>query len=717
MRASPLAACAAVLLAAGLTGCSVLAPRGAATPPRPLARDLAYPDLRPAPPPDVRRVELPNGLTILLAADRTLPVIRATARVGVGTVHDPADHVGLAAIAAPTMRAGGAGALAPDALDRALDDVGASVEAFAGEDAVTVSMRTLSDHADAVLPLFAAVLRAPRFDAGRLAIARTAARDAVSRRNDSPDEIAQRALFQTLYGADSPYGRTTEYWTVDAVDAGDAAAWHARHVVPANTRIAVWGDFDPDDMARRLTEAFGDWTTPAGWAAAPTPERTPAADAPGLVFVEKDDVNQSTILVGHAGTVRRDHPDYAALVVMNEILGGGFSSRLVQTVRTDLGLAYSVFGVYTAGYDAPGVFYGGAGTQSARTIEATEAIARIIREMQSAPPTERELDLAKQSYLNAVVFQSDTRAKVLGRMLTLDAYGYPADFVDGLNARIAAVTADDVLRVARQYLTPDRTTTVVVGRSADFGASLTRLGTPDTLDVTIPLVPPDGTPIAGDPVGGRAALEALAEALGGTAAFDAVATLRMRGETRAEVEGQPTTIATETSLWLSEDGVPDGLRLTQRLPTGAEVTVVMDGDATRILTPLGAQAAPPAVVEQVRAQMLLHVAVVVARRAALAPERMPSAEGTVVRLRAPDIDAPFTLTLGADGRPVSIASVQLTPAGPAEVVVRLEDWRETGGLTLPFRYVQTVGGAVQGTTQWSEIDVNPTLDEALFRAN
>jgi len=713
MRVSFLAACAAVLV----SGCSFLAPRDAAPalPPRPLARDLTYPDLRPSPPPDVRRVELPNGLTILLAEDRSLPVIRATARVGAGSLHDPADHVGLASIAAPTMRAGGAGALAPDALDRALDDVGATIEAFAGEDAVTVSMRTLSDHVGAVLPLFADVLRAPRFDAGRVAIARTAERDAIARRNDSPDEIAQRALFQTLYGADSPYGRTPEYWTVDAVDRDDAAAWHARHVVPANTRIAVWGDFDADDMARRLTEAFGDWTTPDGWAAAPTPERTPAGDAPGLVFVEKDDVNQSTILVGHAGTVRRDHPDYAALVVMNEILGGGFSSRLFRTVRTDLGLAYSVFGVYTAGYDGPGVFYGGAGTQSARTVEAAEAIARVIRDMQAAPPTDEELDLAKQSYLNAVVFQSDTRAKVLGRMLTLDAYGYPSDFLDGLNARIGGVTADDVLRVARQYLTPDRTTTVVVGRSADFGRSLAALGAADTLDVTIPLVPPDGTPVAGDPVGGRAALDALAAHLGGAAAVDALATLRLRGETRATVEGQETTIATEASLWLADDGTPDGLRLTQRLPTGAEVTVVVDGDAARIVTPVGTQPAPPAVVEQVRAQMHLHVAVLAARRAALAPERMPSAEGAVVRLRVPDVGAPFTLTLGADGRPVSIASVQLTPAGPDEVVVRLEDWRETGGLTLPFRYVQTVGGAVQGTTQWSEIEVNPTLDEALFR--
>lgn len=714
MRPSVLAVLAAV---STLAGCGVLAPREPAAPPRPLARDLTFPALRPTPPADVRRVDLPNGLVLLLAEDRSLPVVRAQARIGAGSLHDPSDHVGLAAIAASTMRAGGTTRLAPEALDRALDDRGASVEAFAGGDASTVSMRALAEHVPDVLPLFAEVLRTPRFDAARLDIARTAQRTAIARRNDDADQIAQRVLFQALYGADSPYGRTTEYWTVDAVDADDARAWHARHVVPSNVSIAVWGDFDAAEMEARLRDAFGDWTTPAGWQRTPTPERTPAPDAPRLVFVEKADVNQSTILVGHAGAVRRDHPDYPALIVMNEILGGGFSSRLFSTVRTELGLAYSVFGVYTAGYDQPGVFYGGAGTQSGRTVEATEAVARTVAAMQAAPPSDAELTLAKESYLNSVVFQTDTRAKVLGQRQTLDAYGYPADFVETLNQRIAAVTAADVQRVARQYLRPDATTTVIVGRSADFDRPLTALGTPDTLDVTIPLVPPSGTRAAGDEAGGRAALDALADRLGGRAAFDGVATLRLRGETRAEVEGRETVIATEAALWLDDDGLPDGLRLTQRLPTGAEVAVVVDGAAARIVTPVGTQPAPPAVLDQVRAQMLLHVPVILARRAGLAPERMPSAAGTVVALRAPEIDAPFTLTLGADGRPESITSVQLTPAGPSEVVIWLEDWRESGGLSLPFRYVQSIGGAVVGTTQWSSIEVNPTLPESLFRAN
>ena len=714
LRSLPAVVAFAVLVVS-ITGCEVLdsirAPRAAQGPARPSAASLNYPELGEVQTPAVRLVELPNGLVLMLVEDRRLPLVRARARVGAGSLLDPADHVGLASVAATAMRSGGAGTLTADSLNLALESVGASIEAFAGDDATTVSMRTLDESLTTVLPLFAAVLRVPRFEADPVALAKRQQRGTIARRNDNPQGVATRELIQALYGADSPYARQPEYWTVDAIDRGDLAAWHDAHVVPANTSIAVWGDFDTETMIAQLTDAFGDWEAPAGWTSTPMPDVPEASAEPRVLFVDRPEVNQSTVLVGHLGSVRYDDPDYPALVMLNEILGGGFSGRLMRTVRTDLGLAYSVFGVYGAGYARPSVFYSGTNTKSASTIQAARAMLDVIRGMQTAPPTDGELRLARDAYLNSFVFNYDTRAEVLGRQQTYAAYGYPASFLETLRDRVLAVTPADVQRVAQTYLRPDAATVLVLGNAAEFDEPVAALGAVDTVDVTIPLTPDGGAPVAGDAEGGRAALDAVADALGGAAAFDALRTLRTVGETRATVNGTDVTIGSTVSI-----GFPDRLRVEQRLPT-AEVTVVLDGEAAAIVTPVGRQPAPPAIVEQIRAQQYLSLPVLLAHRATLSTERMPSAEGVVVHVRVPGVEAPYVLTVGPDGRPVQIATTQVTQAGPAEVVVWMEDYRPVGGLMLPFRYRQTANGEPSGTTQLSAVEVNPTLGAEVFRVD
>ena len=714
LRASTLAALVA------LSGCEALgsaaAPRRAPAGPAVAAVDadaLVYPDLPAVEAPAVRRVTLSNGLVVLLSEDRTLPLVQATARIGAGSLLDPADEVGLADIAAETMRTGGAGSLSPDELNLALESVGASVEAGAGGDATTVGMRALSETLDTVLPLYAAVVTAPRFEAEQVALAKAQQAGAIARRNDDPAGVAGREFARALYGPDSPYGRTPEVWTVDAVSPADARAWHARYVVPANTLMAVWGDFETDDMVARLEAAFAGWTTPAGFAPPETPQPE-AQTGRRVLLVDRDDVNQSTIRIGHPGVIRRDDPDYPAVVVMNEILGGGFPSRLYRTVRTDLGLAYGVSGGYSAGYVTPGAFVAGTATRSDATARATEAVLDVTRSLLTTPPSPAELAQAKQSYLNAFVFNYDSRAEVLGRQLTYDAYGYAPTTLEDLRAGVEAVRAEDVTRVARRYLQPDSTLIVVVGDAAAFGDGLGRLGPVDTLDVTIPAVPPAGT--AGS--GGRTALAAVATALGGRAAFESIEALRTEGETTVAQGGETVTIGTTTTVRLPAGGRRAAVRSEQRLPAGT-VTIVL-GDADRVVTPAGVQDAPAALAEQVRAQLFLSLPYLLARLDDLTAETRASAAGTVLALRPPGAASEYRLTVGATGRPTEVATTQLTPQGTAEVVVRLEDYRavETpeGPLALPFRYVQQVNGAAAGQTQLSSVTVNPAVEAGTFTA-
>ncbi|HEX8298462.1 MAG TPA: pitrilysin family protein, partial [Rubricoccaceae bacterium] len=499
-----------------------------------------------------------------------------------------------------------------------------------------------------------------------------------------------------------------------AVTPTDAASFHARYAVPANTLLAVWGDFDADEMLARLEAAFGDWQTPADFSP-PEPHQPETVAGRRVLLVDRPDVNQSTIVLGHGGTVRRDNPDYPALVVMNEILGGGFASRLVRTVRTDLGLAYGVSGAYSADFLVPGLFTAATATRSDATVRATRAVLDVAASLATTPPSEAELRQAKDAYLNAFVFNYASRADVLGRQLTYAAVGYPAGTLEALRAGVEAVTAADVSRVAQTYLQPDQTLVVVVGNAADFDEPLSVLGPVETLDVTIPAVPDAGTAAAGP-----AAVAAIATALGGRDAFAAIQTLRTEGETTALSGGVETRIGVTTAVRLPAEGRAALVRTEQRLP-GGTVTIVLGEGQARVVAPAGTQDATPALAAAVRAQLFLSLPYLLSQAETLEAETAPGADGALVlSLLPPGEAAPYRLTVGADGRPASVALTQLTTAGPVEVVVRFEDYRSVdapgGALQLPFRYVQTVDGAPAGQTQFSAIEVDPDLPAATFTA-
>lgn len=676
---------------------------------------LAYPPVRDVALPEIVRVELPNGLVVFLTEDRTLPLVRASARIGMGALWEPADAIGLAGITAETMRTGGAGSLGPDSLNLALENLGASVEVSGADDATFASMQTLAEHVDAVLPLFASVLTAPRFEEGQVALAKTQRRSAIARRNDNPQGIATRELFKLVYGADSPYARTAEYWTIDAVTRDDVVAFYEQYVHPNTTYLAVWGDFDADAMAEKVRAVLGGWEAEPGFA---RPAPPPAEGDLGrqIAFVEKDDVTQSTVLIGHVGAVRLDDPDYFPLVVMNEILGGGFSSRLFQTVRSDLGLAYSVFGVYSADYETPGVFYSGTYTKSESTVEAARAMLDVIGSMQTRPPSEDELSLAKDAYLNSFVFNFDTKGEVLNRQMTYAYYGYPDDFIQQIKAGVEAVTAEDVQRVAQAYLHPDEARILVLGNSEDLGEPVGALGDVEVLDVTIPTAPPGGEAPDGPPApldtsaAGEALLDRVLDALGSSEAFAGIEAVRYVAETEAEMGGQAVTLQSEATVVL-----PDRVHAVQQTPMG-EVTVVLVGGRGVIRTPAGSQPAPAPLVAQVRAQLYQDLPYLLARARDLTLTVLEP-EGNLEKLliRAPGLADPLTLFVDPDTRrPTRLEMTVVGMQGPQAVVVTYDDYRETDGLLLPFRTNQTANGQPAGRSTYTAITINPDVNPALF---
>ncbi len=418
------------------------------------------------------RIQLSNGMVIFLQEDHELPFIDGTMRIRGGSREAPAEKAGMMGIYSQTWRTGGTKAKTGDELDEYLEGRAAGVEAGAGIDSTSLSFSLLKKDFDDVFAVYLSVLREPEFRQEKIDLAKRNAKTLISRRNDDIGGIAGREAGKLAYGSDSPYARQTEYWTLDAITRDDLLAWHKRHVHPNNIIVGITGDFDPKQMEARLRKEFESW--PKG----PAAEKlnvTFRDPKPGISFIEKEDVNQSSIQLVTLG-LKRDNPDYYAVQVMNELFGQSSASRLFVNIRTRKGLAYSVGGGIGANYDYPGVFRLAMGTKSEQTVDAINALYAEIDNLSKNPGTATEVQKAKDNILNSFIFNFDSKDKVLREKMGYEFYGYPQDFLDRFRTEIEKVMPADVARVVKKYVDRNKFAVLVVGKSADFGKPLSGLG-------------------------------------------------------------------------------------------------------------------------------------------------------------------------------------------------------------------------------------------------
>jgi zinc protease len=445
-------------------------------------KKIATPQLHAFKPQQPKRIELANGLVIFLQEDHELPFIDGSVLIRGGSREEPAAKVGLVSMYGEAWRTSGSTSKSGDELDTELAEKAAAIETGGGLANTSVGWSSFKQDFDSVFGEAADLLLHPAFKAEKLALAQRGMATGIARRNDDPGEIAGRESTKLVYGANSPYARQVEYATVDAVTLDDLKAWHDRSVVPNNMIVSVVGDFDSAAMESKLRKVFEPLARGAGIEPAKIDFLGPK---PGVYFADKEDVDQSTVEIVGLGT-ERSNPDYYALSVMNEVFSGGFGSRVVQYVRTKLGLAYSVGGSYGAAYDHPGEFHSSAGTKSVSTVAATQAVLEEIGRLKTKPPTPAELSKAKDDVLNSFIFRYDTPEKTLNEQVTLAFYGYPADFLEKYKDGIERVTSADVTRVANKYIDVSKLAILVVGNKSEIKPPLTALGTVTDLDITIP---------------------------------------------------------------------------------------------------------------------------------------------------------------------------------------------------------------------------------------
>jgi len=429
-----------------------------------------YPDLNSFDMPELEIFEIDNGVRFYLVQDAELPLIDLTVLIRAGGVNIPDDKVGLNSLVGTVMRSGGTNEYPGDALNELLENRAAIIETQFGFTSGIATMNVLSDDFEHLLPVFMDVLRRPAFPEPRIELAKTQQASLIARRNDEQGSVANREFQRIIYG-------------VDNITREDMIDFHAQAVVGSNLMVGVTGDFDMEEMKALLEQAFGD--IPAG---EQNELEFPEVDyefEPGIYFVDKPDVNQSYILMGHIGGMR-DNPDYAALQVMNRVLSGGFSSRLMQVVRSEMGLAYSVFGSYGSGVYFPGTFSAGVMTQSETTSEAINAIVAQIERIQQEPISEEELNQTKEQFLNTLVFQYPSISSVLRERMSNDYAGLPPDTFERLVEEVRQVTVADVQSVAQRYLRPESLRILVVGNQAELGDQLQQYGDVQPIDITIP---------------------------------------------------------------------------------------------------------------------------------------------------------------------------------------------------------------------------------------
>lgn len=443
------------------------------------APNLPRPDQLVFPPltmqfPAVDRLDLPNGIRLYLREDHELPLVQITAMLGTGSIADPAELTGRGALYAAVLRSGGAGERSPEAFDAAVEALAANLSVSVDSYATSLDLSLQTADLNAGLGLLSDLLRRPRLAPERLELARKQAIEGVRRQDDDPGSVAQRTLMEALYG-DHPLGRTPSVTSLGAIGRDELLAFHRQAAHPDNLWLAISGDFDRTALLANLEQLFGDW--PRG---NQPPQPLPPVTAPArpvLLLAEKE-IPQTTILLGEMG-IDKDAPDLPAVRVMNFILGGGgFNSRMMREIRSDRGLAYSVYSHFQVGRRLPGPFFAGAETKSSSTLEVLRLLRQQMQQLRKQPVSMAELALAKESLINSFVFAFTDSHEVVTQQLRLDYYGYPADYLQRYREQVAAVTVEQVQQAARERLDPGRQTIVLVGDPRHFDAPPESLGLP-----------------------------------------------------------------------------------------------------------------------------------------------------------------------------------------------------------------------------------------------
>jgi len=433
-------------------------------PPQPLpARDIKFP------PYEVQT--LPNGLQVVAVLHHEQPAVTMRLLVRAGTAADPKDKLGLAHLTASLLDQGVKNMSAQEMND-AVDFIGGAMGAGAGTDLTFCNMVVMKDSFEVGMRMLSDMARYPAFAPAEVERQRQQMVSGLKVSAEDPSYIANAVFDRLVYGF-HPYGMPENGTpqTIASLTRDDLIAFHQRYFAPNNAILAIVGDVTADEAFTAAKKIFGDW---AKRDLQPQTFIDPPDATRRVIVVDKPDAVQTEVRVGHIG-IRRNHPDYMAVNLAIRILGGEGSNRLHQVLRTERGLTYGA----QANMDAlkeTGDFEAETNTRSEATGEVLRLMVDELWRLQRERVSERELDGAKAYLTGSFPLTIETPESIAMQVVYTLFYGLPLDQLQTFRDRVNAVTPDDVQRVAKAFLRPDKLSVVLVGNAKAFASQLGTVG-------------------------------------------------------------------------------------------------------------------------------------------------------------------------------------------------------------------------------------------------
>lgn len=423
-------------------------------------KELQLEPLPPFTPPRVQVINLENGAKLFLLEDHELPIVSVQIVFRAGSVYESAEKLGLSELTAMLLRDGGTEEKTPAQVDELVDDAAARISFSSGMEMLQGELKTLTHELDKTLPLFLDLTFHPRFDQERYTLNQQKLMDQLKRENDDPDTVAIRGFRKLVYGDTSPWARHPEFQEVEKLEREDVLKFWRSFVRPRNMLVAAAGDFNKDELIKRIEKELKGVSNEE--MQFPPVGEVDLKFEPGIEHIKRD-LTQSFIYMGHLG-IKRHNPDKFALQVMNEVLGGGsFKSRLVEDIRSNRGLAYSVWSHFGWGTDY-GLFRIYAATKAEQADEVVKLIRGQVEKLaQTGKIARKELDFAKDAELNRLIFEFDNSFKITSAQVYYHFFDYPPNYWEIYRDSIQKVKRTDIKRVAHKYLHPDALKILIVG--------------------------------------------------------------------------------------------------------------------------------------------------------------------------------------------------------------------------------------------------------------
>jgi zinc protease len=666
--------------------------------------------------PAVSRLKLQNGLSVLLLPDPQLPLIDVQLLIPTGAIDDPRGHAGLAEFTAAMLRQG-TRRMKADRISETVDMAGVSLGADSDYELSSVGCRGRKKSVELCLRMVSDLITRPTFPKGEMDEIRDQLLSSVKNMRDDPEILAAVHFDAMLYGDDHPGGWVKSERSVRSISRDDLVRFHGANYRPDKAILAVSGDFDQKAVQALVRRAFDAWKGGrARTRKAPTPVKDPP---PGIkvLLVDKPDLSQSFFALGHAG-IRRTHPDRDAVSVMNYILGGGgFSSRLMATVRGKGGKTYGISSYYyRAAVD--GSFVVQSFTRNDQLVATLELTRGEMQRIHREPPTKVELTAAKGKIAGGYPIRLKTSSAIARRLMEAQIWGLPDSEVVEFAVRIDRLTLDQVARAARRYVRPGRLYAAVVGKAVEVAPLLRKARIPfEQISYLDPVSARERKELKeqpkveispGEQKAASKLLDLALRVAGGPRVLARIKRLHLSGEAKVTAKGHTLGGSYGVKIIL-----PDHMRITLDLKPVMSMVQVLAGDKAWLEVGKQRKTLPPHVVRRWKGMLWREPTLVLlnATRKDVRSRVLKTLDGlgrgqVAVEVFPPGLPAATLIINRQSGQLVQIRYRDRTGQWR---VSELAKHRRFQGILIPLR-VSSVNDRRQQSVHYKRVQLNPKID-------